>query len=370
MQTTKIIKKQLAVAVATALLALPLGTTLAFAETAVQVETTSTATTNDTTTDTTNSDTASTDTSSTDTSSTDTASTDTTTPDDEDIDEETESTAVTDVEGNEIDPSNWVSDLIGKIQIALTFDPARKCELNQQQALAKLAKAQKLMVEGKTEESEIAFSEYTDKIAKAQEFLEKVEDPDSEEAKRLTIALTNVNQNNVKVLGELLDKLPPQAAQKLALNIVRSMEKAVSKMEKQEARISTVTTPETLPETTENSTDPEIIVTKNKSLEKQAKVVLKEFKKSLKQNPNIQLEDDQDDEDQDQTVADDEVATIQDASMTDSQPTSVTVAPAELQSEQTRDRSSEKEKGKQSKQDDKSKDRDGDEKQDKQRDNK
>lgn len=269
MKTTKTIKKQLAVAVATALLALPLGTTLVLAETAAQVETA--ATTTGTSTDTTNTDTASTDIGSANTTSAVAANTD---------NEDEESTAVTDAEGNVIDPANWLSDLIGELKVALAFDPARKSELNQQQALAKLAKAQKLMTEGKTEESEKAFSEYTDKITQAQEFLEQVEDPDSEEAKKLAIALTNVNQNNVKVLGDLLDKLPPQAAQRLALNVVRSMEKAVSKMEKQEAKIAAETSTETLPETAENSTEPVITpATEDKSLEKQAKAALKEFKK-------------------------------------------------------------------------------------------
>lgn len=318
MKTTEMLKKQLAVAVTAALLALPLGTTLALADTDTSVV-------------------------STDTTSVDMTRTGTTNPDIED----TEATSVVDSEGNEVDPADWLSDLIVKLQTALTFDPVRKCELNERYALAKLAKAQKLMTEGKTEKCQIALNEYTDKITKAEEFLEQVEDTDSEEAKKLTIALTNVNQNNIKVLGELLDKLPPQAAQKLALNVVRSMEKAVTKIEKQEAKAAIVTPPVTDSETTPAN--------ENKYLKEQAKVALKEFRKSLKQKGSIHLED-QDDENREDKDKDD-VASTQKPPMTNSQPTSVTVAPAKLHPAQTGVRVSEQGKGDRNKQDEKSKDR-------------
>jgi len=227
----------------------------------------------------------------------------------------------------------------------LTFDLVRKGELSERQALAKLAKAQKLMTEGKSEESQIALGEYTNEITKAQEFLEQVDDSDSEKAKNLTIALTNVNQNNIEVLGNLLDKLPPQAAQKLALNVVRSMEKAVTKLEKRSAKVAMVTASETASPVTSQERTPE---TDSKSLEKQAKVALKEFKKSLKQKGNLHLEDDEDqdledqeEEDQDDEDNDNNVASTQEPSMTNSQPTSVTIAPAKHQPAPASVRSSE-----------------------------
>jgi len=378
MKTRKQIKKQLAIAVTAALLALPLGTSLVLADTASSVEaTTSTTTSTDTTSadttsaDTTSTDATSTDTTSTDTTSTDTTSTDTTTTDNTSTDTtntDVDTTPVVDADGNAVDPANWLSDLIGKLKMALAFDPARKGELSEEQALTKLAKAHKLMTEGKTAESEIAFSEYTDKITKAQEFLEKIEDPDSEQAQKLTIALANVNHNNIKVLGNLLEKLPPQAAQKLALNVVRSMEKAVSKMEKQEAKNAAKTAPETTTPATEPQTAP---VTPNKVLEKQAKEALKDFKKSLKQKGKIHLENDvdQDDEDQDQDDEDkdDVVASTQQPSVNNTQPTSATVAPAKPQP-QTSVRSFEMVKEHSYQQDDESKDRDGDKKQENKRD--
>jgi len=201
-------------------------------------------------------------------------------------------TPVVDDNGEIVAPATWFTDLIAKLQLALTFDPVRKCELNEQHALAKLAKAQKMMMNGDSENAEIYLNQYTDKIAKAQAFLEQVEDPTSEAAITLSTALNNVNSNNVVVLSNLIDKLPPQAAQKLALNVVRSMEKAVNKLEKEEAKVADETTPATLP------------VVDHESLEKQTKVALEEFKKSLIQKGKVHLDDlEQDQRDGDKNVA-------------------------------------------------------------------
>ncbi|MGE4272015.1 MAG: DUF5667 domain-containing protein [Desulfitobacterium sp.] len=91
-------------------------------------------------------------------------------------------------------------------------------------------------LEKKLKGCEKALTRYNEKIAQAQELLEQLENPDSEEYKNLQAALIKVNANNAIVLGTLLEKLPPQASQRLALNIVRSMEKAVDKMEKMESK--------------------------------------------------------------------------------------------------------------------------------------
>jgi len=176
---------------------------------------------------------------------------------------------VVDANGNTVTSSNWFKDLIVKLQLALTLDPARKGELNERQALAKLAEARELMNDGKTEAAEICYNQYSDKIANAQAFLDSVKDPNSETAKTLAKALNNVNSNNIQVLGSLLDKLPPQAAQKLALNVVRSMEKAIAKYQSEDAKVDLETTPVTKP------------VVDNKILGKQATVALENFKKSL-----------------------------------------------------------------------------------------
>ncbi|GAB6155641.1 hypothetical protein JCM17380_43920 [Desulfosporosinus burensis] len=355
----KKMKKQLAVAVTVALLTLPLGTSMVLAETDNSLTTTSTTsettTTDVATTDTTATDDATGDGSTTDDTTTDDTTTDDTTTDDETTDDTTtDDTPVTDDDGVEVAPSNWFTNLIGKLQLALTFDPVRKSELSERQALAKLARAQKLMSEGKIEAAEIALSEYSDKITKAQEFLEQVEDPNTEKAIKLNIALTNVNSNNINVLSNLLEKLPPQAAQKLALNVVHSMEKAVKKIEKQEAKVAltipTVTISETVPATTAPATESvttEMSATKDKSLEKQAKIVLKDFKKSLKEKGTIQQEeveqsDDEDndaegndteDNDTDNITSEETAPASQEPS--NSQPTSVTVAPAQLQKSPT-----------------------------------
>lgn len=173
--------------------------------------------------------------------------------------------SVVDADGKIVIPSTQFSDFIDKLQLALAFDPARKGELNKRHALRKLAQAHKLMKDGNIEASKICFNEYKDKIAMAQEFLLKVEDPTSDTAKTLAKALANVESNNIQVLSDLVVKLPPQAAQKLALNVVRTMEKAVIKIQKEEAKVAPV-----VPADTEK-----------KQLEKQAKTALTEFNKSV-----------------------------------------------------------------------------------------
>jgi len=344
--TSKSIKKQLAVAVTAALLALPLGTTLALADTTAPVETTSTATNTDaTSTDTTSSetDTANPDISASDTASTDTTNTDNVAATNEDADNEDEDVVV-DADGNEVEHATWLSELIVNIKKALSFDLVRKGELSEKQALAKLAEAQKLMDEGNTEKSQIAFSEYSDKVAEALEYIEKIEDQ-PEEADKLTLALTKVNHNNIHVLGNLLDKLPEQASQKIAVNIVRSMEKAISKMEKREAKLDKGTVPETTTPATKDV--------------KKSKEDLKVLKK-LEQKEKIHPEDDVDQDNQDQD--DDKKNDV--AAKQNSQPTSVTVAPAKTQAEPKNIQ----EKGNWNQKNEKNKDRQEDEKQDNQRD--
>lgn len=128
-------------------------------------------------------------------------------------------------------PFYWLSTLIQKLQLALTFDPAQKSALEERLALQNLAAARELASHGKQAPAEVALQGYADKITKAQEFLTKVKDPTSADAQKLQEALAQVSAKNIQVLDGLLDKLPPQAAQKVALNVVRSMEKAVKKMD-------------------------------------------------------------------------------------------------------------------------------------------
>ncbi|TGE31685.1 DUF5667 domain-containing protein [Desulfosporosinus sp. Sb-LF] len=126
-------------------------------------------------------------------------------------------------------PLYWFTSLIEKLQIALAFNPAKKADLVERQALVNLADAQELVKKGNQEEAQKALESYTNKISAAQEFLNLVKDPASAEGQVLIEALNKTQAANISVLTGLLDKLPPQAAQKIALNIVRSMEKAVAK---------------------------------------------------------------------------------------------------------------------------------------------
>jgi hypothetical protein len=238
-------------------------------------------------------------------------------------------TPVVDANGNTVTPANWFTDLIGKLQLALTFDPARKGELNERHALAKLAEAQQLMKDGKPEAALISVNQYTDKITKAQAFLDQVKDPTSESAKTLTKALANVDSNNIQVLSNLIDKLPPQAAQKLALNVVRSMEKAVEKIQKEEKKVALETTPVTMP----------VIkpVVDRKILEIQAKDALENFKKSLNQKGKFHIED-QDDGDKnvvEQSKLEQEKPVMEQKLETQSQVTQTTVKPVKTQTAPT-----------------------------------
>lgn len=155
----------------------------------------------------------------------------------------TETTPVVDQNGQTVDPGvlpdspwYWFQMLMEKVQLALSFDPVKKAELTEKQATEDLAEAQALIKKGNTEEAEKALTRYNEKIDSAQAFLDKLKDPNSETAQKVQFALTKVNTNNMIVLGSLLEKLPPQAAQSLALNIVRSVEKAVAKAEKMEKK--------------------------------------------------------------------------------------------------------------------------------------
>lgn len=237
-------------------------------------------------------------------------------------------TPVVDDSGNTVSPENWLTELIGKLQLALTYDPAQKAKLNEKHALAKLAEAQKLMKAEKSEAAQNCLKEYSDKITQAQEFLEQVKDPNSEAAKNLAAALVNVNSNNVQVLGNLLDKLPPQAAQKLALNVVRSMDKAVQKIEKENTPAETKTTPVTTATTSAKN---------DAALKKQAQVALENFKKSLKQKDKHYLDDQRQEKKIEQPIAAqfkaDQSQQVQ--SLPLSQPTHVTVASIRPQSELT-----------------------------------
>ena len=359
----KAMKKQLAVAVTVALLTLPVSTSLALAETGSPSSAITSTATEVILDDEIVADDITTDETTTDETTTEESTTDETAMD--------ETTPVIDEDGKEVAPSNWLSNFIGKLQLALTFDPVRKGQLNERHALAKLAEAQKLMTEGKAEATEVALSKYTEKIAKAQEFLEQVEDPESQEAQKLAIALTNVNTNNINVLSNLLEKLPPQAAQRVALNVVRSMERAVNKVEKQEAEVAvdavaipSETTLEAKLETVPTTITPatELVTTsvpaakavaRDISLEKQAKVALKVFKKTLQEKHSIELDDVKQPAEENKVAAKDSIHSPSDevlsVSNKSSQPTSVTIAPAQLEKAPARVKSSVQEKREQAK---------------------
>ncbi|KGK91365.1 hypothetical protein DP73_03605 [Desulfosporosinus sp. HMP52] len=131
-------------------------------------------------------------------------------------------------------PFYWLTTLVEKLQVALTFDPAKKTELLADQALERIAEAGALIEEGNAEEAEVALTAYSEKVTEAQAFLASLTETESETIDKLEAALSKTHANNIQTLGGLIDKLPPQAAQKVALNVVRSMEKSITKMEKKD----------------------------------------------------------------------------------------------------------------------------------------
>lgn len=189
-------------------------------------------------------------------------------------------TDVVDATGKLVIAADGYSDFIAALQQALTFNPEHKAELNKRHAYRKLAQAQQYMKDGNIEACKIAFSVYKDKIAKAQEFLEAAADPTTEIAENLAKALAKVDAKNIQVLTALIesDKLPPQAAVRLGLNVVRTMEKAVVKIQKEEAKVDTAETP-VVP------TDIE-----KEDLEKQAKAALTDFKKAVNEKDKAKVD--------------------------------------------------------------------------------
>lgn len=131
-------------------------------------------------------------------------------------------------------PFYWLTILIEKLQVTLTFDPVEKTELLEEQGLERIAEATALIEQGDTELAEATLNSYTEKVAEAQAFIAQLAETDSETRLILETALSKTSANNVQTLGGLLEKLPSQAAQRVALNIVRSMEKSISKMEKKD----------------------------------------------------------------------------------------------------------------------------------------
>ncbi|WP_088228954.1 DUF5667 domain-containing protein [Desulfosporosinus sp. FKB] len=300
-------KRRIAIAATFTLLTLPIGSALTLADT-VSSASSATDTTATTTTPTTPTTSAS-------TTATTTGTTTAAPPLDPTVPVTVSPATVVDGNGNTVTAENWFTDLLGKIQLMLTSDPVNKASINEHHALANLAEAKNLMQQGDPEAAEASLSQYSDKISQAQNFINQAKDPNSETAKALSIALANVNSNNIAVLSSLLDKLPPQAAQRLALNIVETMEKDVTKLQAEGTDSTASTTSSTTVASgtsastsgsvadsgsvTANSspTNTQPTTNNNKQLEKDAKVALENFKKSLKQNVKLNLDDQDQDED-------------------------------------------------------------------------
>ncbi|MHB1653245.1 MAG: DUF5667 domain-containing protein [Desulfitobacteriaceae bacterium] len=149
-----------------------------------------------------------------------------------------EPSPILDVNGKPISPGTlpdspfyWLSNIIEKIQLVFTFDPAQKTALVQHRALEKLAAAQEMAIKGKPDLAEKAFAEYSEKVNEVQIYLGQLKDANTGSAQQLQTGLAKTYAANIQVISELLDKLPAKTVSKLADNVVRSMEKTVAKMD-------------------------------------------------------------------------------------------------------------------------------------------
>ncbi len=145
---------------------------------------------------------------------------------------------ILDVNGKPISPGTlpdspfyWLSNIIEKIQLVFTFNPAQKTALVQHRALEKLAAAQEMAIKGKPDLAEKAFAEYTEKVNEVQIYLGQLKDTNTGSAQQLQTGLAKTYAANIQVISELLDKLPAKTVSKLADNVARSMEKTVAKMD-------------------------------------------------------------------------------------------------------------------------------------------
>ncbi|HVJ50768.1 DUF5667 domain-containing protein [Desulfitobacterium sp.] len=346
-------KKQLALALTAALLAFPVTPSLVMAATTATGTTTTSTTTQPV-------DTSITTTPTPNTTLSTSVPTDSTT---------TTSSAITitDKNGNIVDPGilpgspwYWFQTLIEKVQVALTFDPVKKADLTESQALENLAEAQALINKGDTTAAEKSLAEYSNKIEQAQTFLDQLKDPNSETAQKVQAALTKVNTNNMVVLGGLLEKLPPQAAQKLALNIVRSVEKAVVKADKMDNKAAketssaatttglTAATTDTASTTGTTNAASTTGTTDQEQLKEQAKQALKQFQTDLglkkAEDKEDQNKEDQNKEDSAQTEQKTEQQQYQTHQPQVSQPANITSEKHNDQERNQSNKNGEKEK--------------------------
>lgn len=133
-------------------------------------------------------------------------------------------------------PLDWLDDLLGKLQLAFAWTPEQKAEVLEEQALENLAEAAVMIEEGQPEDAEVTLNAYSEKIAAAMEYVALLTDPNNPdngiEKAKLVEALAARSSSNIQSLGNILDKLPPQAAQRVAVNVVRTMTKSIEKYEK------------------------------------------------------------------------------------------------------------------------------------------
>lgn len=151
--------------------------------------------------------------------------------------------------------TEWLTPLIDKLQTILGTDSPVTPDSQTDQTSENTSETSTLTEVGDTGETQVPTDEYSKKLKEAQDFLEGLSAEDSDTMQKLELAVNNNHAQNIKVLGNLLDKLPTQASERLAFNIVRSMEKSVNRTEKTDQQTQEVTTTTNEVTTTANSVE-------------------------------------------------------------------------------------------------------------------
>ncbi|WP_088188339.1 hypothetical protein [Desulfosporosinus sp. FKA] len=138
--------------------------------------------------------------------------------------------------------TDWLPQLIDKLQTKLGTDSTVTTNSQTDQTPGNTSESDTLTELGDTGETQVPTDEYSKKLKEAQDFLEELSAKDSDTMPKLELAVSNDHAQNIKVLGNLLDKLPSKASERLAFNIVRSMEKSVDRTEKTDQQSQEVTT--------------------------------------------------------------------------------------------------------------------------------
>lgn len=134
-------------------------------------------------------------------------------------------------------PLYWLTNVIEKIQVWFTFNPAQKVALVQAQALEKLAVAQEMAAKGKGQLAGQALADFVGKEKEAGQFAEQMKGTQAGTFQQLQAGLAKTYAGNIEVIAGLLKTLPPQTASQTTENVAHSLAKTVAGMNQAERKL-------------------------------------------------------------------------------------------------------------------------------------